>query len=106
MAYKINLIIKHSSFFPLQEDTERDVVMWESCAITYYLLDLFDPEEKMGPRITDPKFLASLHQFTFYCSGTVDNLMAISSPIQRVVENKKPGEDPELVDLVTIVSFY
>jgi hypothetical protein len=57
---------------------------------------------RLGPRKTDPKFLASLHQFSFYCSGTVDNLMAISSPIQRVLEEKQPGTNPELVSLVTL----
>ena len=77
--------------------------MWESCGIAYYLLDLFDPKDKLGPRKSDPKFLASLHQFTFYVSGTVDNLSAISSPIQRVIEDKKPGENPNLVDLVKIL---
>jgi len=84
-------------------DSDRDVVMWESCGIAYYLLDLFDPEEKLGPRKSDPKFLSALHQFTFYVSGTVDNLSAISSPIQRVLEDKKPGENPDLVDLVKIL---
>jgi glutathione S-transferase len=32
---------------PLLEDTDRDVVLWESCAIVYYLLDLFDPEDRL-----------------------------------------------------------
>ena len=87
---------------PLLEDTDRDLVLWESCAIVYYLLDLFDPDDKLGPRKSDPKYLAAFHQFTFYCSGTVDNLMAISSPIQRVVEDKQPGTNPELVNLVIL----
>jgi glutathione S-transferase len=35
---------------PLLVDEINGVNVWESCAIVYYLLDLFDPEEKLGPR--------------------------------------------------------
>ena len=89
---------------PLLVDTDRDVIMWESGAIVNYLLDLFDADDRLGPRKSDPKYLAAFHQFTFYGCGTVDNLMAISSPIQMVVENKTPGLDTDLINLVTLLS--
>ena len=89
---------------PLLVDSDRDVAMWESGAIVNYLLDLFDVEDRLGPRKKDPKFLAAFHQFNFYGCGTVDNLMAISSPIQMVVDNKTPGLDSDLINLVTYLS--
>jgi hypothetical protein len=36
--------------------------------------------------------LSNRPQFSFYISGTVDNLVAISSPVQMVLEEKRPGE--------------
>ena len=69
--------------------------MWDSCAICLYFLDVFDLDHILAPK--DPVFRAKLYKLMFYLSGTVDNLTAVSSPIQIVLENKKPGEEAEVV---------
>eukprot|EP00494_Astrolonche_serrata_P020716 UN20945 len=69
--------------------------MFDGCAISLYFLDHFDPKNIFKPK-NDSKFLAKLYQFSFYVSGTVDNLTATSSPIQIVLENKRPGDDKTL----------
>ena len=32
-----------------------------------------------------------------YCSGTVDNLTANSSPVQRTIDDPTPGQRPEVI---------
>jgi len=60
-----------------------------------YLLDQFDIEQKLAPK--DPKFRAKFYKLMFYCSGTVDNLTANSSPVQRTVDDPTPGQRPEVI---------
>jgi len=72
------------------------IVMWDSCAILLYLLDRFDLDEILAPR--DPVFRARMYKLMFYCSGTVDNLTATSSPVQRALSDLTPGNRPEVVD--------
>ena len=73
----------------------NDIVMWDSCAICLYFLDMFDLDDILAPK--DPMFRAKLYKLMFYISGTVDNLTATSSPVQMVLENKKPGEDEAVI---------
>merc|ERR1711936_523702 len=73
----------------------NDIVMWDSCAICLYMLEMFDLDQLLAPR--DPVFRSKLYKLMFYISGTVDNLTATSSPVQMVLENKKPGEDVQVV---------
>jgi len=72
-----------------------EIVMWDSCAIVLYLLDRFDLDHLLAP--LDPAFRARLYKLMFYCSGTVDNLTASSSPVQMSLEDKVPGEREEVV---------
>jgi hypothetical protein len=46
--------------------------------------DMYDPAHVFFP--ADPLGKAVYHQLAFYLSGTVDNLTATSSPVQRAVE--------------------
>jgi len=69
--------------------------MFDSCAILLYLLDQFDIEQKLAPK--DPEFRAKFYKLMFYCSGTVDNLTANSSPVQRTVDDPTPGQRPEVI---------
>ena len=73
----------------------NDIIMWDSCAICLYFLDVFDLDHILAPK--DPVFRAKLYKLMFYVSGTVDNLTAKSSPVQMVLENKKPGDEAEVV---------
>ncbi len=41
--------------------------------------------------------MSLMYQFAFYASGTVDNLTAMSSPVQMIHKNPTPGKDPELI---------
>jgi len=72
-----------------------EVVMWDSCAIMLYLLDLFDTEHKLAPK--DPVFRARFYKLMFYCSGTVDNLTATSSPLQITLDDPMPGQKAEII---------
>ncbi|CAK9035259.1 unnamed protein product [Durusdinium trenchii] len=78
--------------------THGRVVMFDSSAICLYLLQTFDKEGRLAP-LHDPDFAALFYQLAFYCSGTVDNLTATSSPIQPVVAEKRPGDDEKNIEL-------
>eukprot|EP00435_Cladocopium_sp_Y103_P071975 s8_g38.t3 len=67
-------------------------------AICLYLLQMFDKEGKLAP-MNQPDFAALLYQLAFYCSGTVDNLTATSSPIQPVMSVKNPGDDERVLEV-------
>jgi len=72
-----------------------DIVMWDSCAICLYFLDMFDLDLGFAPK--DPVFRAKLYKMMFYISGTVDNLTATSSPVQMVLEDKTPGQNEAVI---------
>ena len=72
-----------------------DIVMWDSCAICLYFLDMFDLDQVFAPK--DPVFRAKLYKLIFYISGTVDNLTATSSPVQMVLEDKTPGQNEAVI---------
>ena len=72
-----------------------DIVMWDSCAICLYFLDMFDLDQVFAPK--DPVFRAKLYKLMFYISGTVDNLTATSSPVQMVLEDKTPGQNEAVI---------
>ncbi|KAJ8605127.1 hypothetical protein CTAYLR_000447 [Chrysophaeum taylorii] len=55
--------------------------LWEGGAIVLSLLDTLDKDKKL---LTDEQ-RDLFYQLAFYCAGTVDNLSAASSPIQRAV---------------------
>mmetsp|Transcript_52837 Transcript_52837/g.115274 ORF Transcript_52837/g.115274 Transcript_52837/m.115274 type:complete len:223 (+) Transcript_52837:54-722(+) len=78
--------------------THGKVVMFDSSAICLYLLQMFDKEGKLAP-MNQPDFAALLYQLAFYCSGTVDNLTATSSPIQPVMSVKNPGDDEKVLEV-------
>ena len=73
----------------------NSIVMWDSCAICLYFLDNFDLDNILAPK--DPIFRAKFYKIMFYLSGTVDNLTATSSPIQMVLNDKRPGDKEEVV---------
>ena len=64
---------------------DQDIVMWDGTAICYYLLEKYDTEGILAPK-NDFEFRAKLHQFSFYASGTVDQLSARSSTVEMVLE--------------------
>lgn len=70
--------------------------MFESCGICLYFLENFDLDNLLSP--LDDNFRQNLYTMSFYASGTLDNLTATSSPIQRVLSNPKPGNSQELID--------
>lgn len=74
-----------------------DIVMWDSSAICMYLLEQWDLDNVLAPK--DPKFRASMYKLAFYCSGTIDNLTATSSPVQMVLVDKTPGAKPALLEV-------
>ncbi|CAE7662869.1 SRL1 [Symbiodinium sp. KB8] len=73
-------------------------VMFDSSAICLYILQLFDKDRKFAP-LDQPEFASLFYQLAFYCSGTIDNLTATSSPIQMVLECKTPGDEEKAVEL-------
>eukprot|EP00035_Acanthoeca_spectabilis_P003011 m.90773 g.90773 ORF g.90773 m.90773 type:complete len:562 (-) comp11883_c0_seq2:164-1849(-) len=84
---------------PFLEPTTHPLPEWESGAMCLSLLDQHDPTGVLAPR--DPAFRAALYKWAFYCGGTLDNLGAMSSPIQRVVVDYRafasPGEQESVV---------
>lgn len=62
---------------------QAPIVMWDSCAICSYLLETYD--RTFCLQREDAAGRALYHQLAFYLSGTVDNLAASSSPVQRAV---------------------
>lgn len=73
-------------------DPQHGVCMWDSCAITAYLGDTYDPHRVFFP--ATPHERALYHQLAFYLSGTIDNLTATSSPIQVTVEASSSAASP------------
>jgi len=78
---------------PTFVDPNHNVVLYESCAILFYLIDTYDVDGLMLPR-NDPRKRGLYQQLAFFSSGTLDNLSATSSPIQRAVNMK--GSDKDL----------
>jgi len=66
-----------------------DIMMFDSVAICLFFLHQFDKEHKLF-LADNAKFLSEFYQTALYCSGTVDNLTASSSPVQMVIESKVP----------------
>ena len=56
-------------------------------AIVAFLLDEMDPERLLRP--ASREFRMAWHLFSFYMVSTVDNLPAVSSPIQRVMDDPR-----------------
>lgn len=59
------------------------IVMWDSCAICSYLLEQYD--RTFCLQREDAAGRALYHQLSYYLSGTIDNLAATSSPVQRAI---------------------
>mmetsp|Transcript_41653 Transcript_41653/g.112432 ORF Transcript_41653/g.112432 Transcript_41653/m.112432 type:complete len:231 (-) Transcript_41653:85-777(-) len=78
---------------PCLASAGKDLVLWESGAICLHLLDRHDPQSLLGPR--DAAARAQLWQLAFYCCGTVDNLTATSSPVQRALPGPVEWDDEE-----------
>ncbi|TRY63987.1 hypothetical protein TCAL_02071 [Tigriopus californicus] len=74
-----------------------NIAMFESMAILQYMLDEFDFHSFLAPK--DSTFRAKFYQFSYYMTSTVDNLTAVSSPIQRLLDDLRPGDNPDLVTL-------
>ncbi len=47
--------------------------------------------------ILQQAFSAAFYRLCFYASGTLDNLMATSSPVQMVVDDPRPGDKEEVI---------
>jgi glutathione S-transferase len=72
-------------------------VLFESAAICNYFCRLFDHKHKLLPQ--DPVAMARHDMVTHYVCGTADNVLATSSPVQRVLEDKRPGLRPEVLQV-------
>mmetsp|Transcript_68772 Transcript_68772/g.201398 ORF Transcript_68772/g.201398 Transcript_68772/m.201398 type:complete len:231 (+) Transcript_68772:58-750(+) len=70
-----------------------ELVLWESAAICLHLLETHDPRRLLSPR--DEAARAQLWQLAFYCAGTVDNLTATSSPVQRALPGPAQWDEEE-----------
>jgi glutathione S-transferase len=66
------------------------LVMFESCAIIFHLLDTYDVDGLLLSR-DEPAKRALYQQLAFYSSGTLDNLTATSVPWQRAVMDASGG---------------
>ena len=69
---------------PFLVDNLQKVRMFDGCAICLYLWETYDVDGRLGSK-TDPQFRSKLFEMAFYISGTVDNLTALSSPVQQAV---------------------
>ena len=78
------------------------VEIFESMAICTYLLNTYDIEHKLLFK-HDPIYEAKYLQMSYFASGTIDNLTANSSPIQRVVTKytgeTTPGKSTDMMQL-------
>lgn len=68
---------------PTFVDSGLDLTMWESGAVCFHFLEQYDKEHILLPQ--DPKVRALYQQLAFFAIGTMDNLNATSSPVQRGV---------------------
>ena len=57
-----------------------DISMFEGGAMCSYFIDQFDVERKLLPR--DPDAVAKYYLFNAWCASTLDNLIAMTSPLQ------------------------
>ncbi len=89
-------------------DPNVDVTLFESAAIVLHLLDTYDLEGKLLAK-NDPKARALVYLIAFYCSSTLDNLNATSSPIQQAVMQHQKGQpasmNPPGVDQVKLTAW-
>lgn len=80
---------------PVLVDETCDVVMWDGCAICMHLLDRYDTKGLFLPRASADaegvRIRALFQQMSFYCIGTLDNLAAVSSPLQRTTNSLEGG---------------
>jgi glutathione S-transferase len=73
------------------------IVMFEGGAICSYLLDQFDTDRILLPKI--PLFVSSYYLMVSWCASTIDNLTATSSPIRIVQDHNnapRPMDDLEI----------
>ena len=80
---------------PTFQSPDGSLVLFESAAICNYFCRQYDTEEKFMPR--DPMSMARHDMIAHYACGTADNVLATSSPIQRVLDDPKPGHDQEFL---------
>lgn len=78
--------------------SDDGLVLFESAAICNYFCRRFDTEHKLMPS-SDANAMARHDMIAHYSCGTADNVLATSSPIQRVVENPEPGTQEEFLKL-------
>jgi glutathione S-transferase len=76
--------------------SDDGLVLFESAAICNYFCRRFDKEEKLL-KSSDANFMARHDMIAHYVCGTADNILATSSPIQRVLDNPKPGNTAEML---------
>ncbi|CAB9508099.1 Glutathione S-transferase [Seminavis robusta] len=69
--------------------SDDGLVLFESAAICNYFCRRFDTEEKLLRR--DANSMARHDMIAHYACGTADNVLATSSPIQRVLDDPRPG---------------
>jgi glutathione S-transferase len=80
---------------PTFQSADGSLVLFESAAICNYFCRLYDTEEKFMPR--DAISMARHDMIAHYTCGTADNVLATSSPIQRVLDDPKPGNTQEFL---------
>lgn len=77
--------------------SDDGLVLFESAAICNYFCRRCDTDHKLIP--VDANAMARHDMIAHYSCGTADNVLATSSPIQRVVENPEPGTQEEFLKL-------
>ena len=74
------------------------MTLFESVAIAHYLLLHYDPLNLLAPTPgSDAAYDAAWLNLSYYVCGTVDNLAATFSPVQAVLNEKAPGNAPDVV---------
>ena len=91
---------------PTFVDEEQGITMWESAAVCYHLLEQYDKDNLLLPK--SAKQRALYQQLAFFTIGTMDNLNATSSPVQRGVNLANPGKparmNPDPTDEKTVAA--